>query len=258
MEYSSRQSNNKLNISLDLRLITLILLAVIVAMLLLWRPWEASAQSEGRTIEVTGQSTLKAEPDEYVFYPTYTFTNADNQVSVDEASTKSDELVKKLREAGVAPSKIKLNTSGYDNRYYIQSAPLSSDTSTYNLSLTVTVSGRQLAQKVQDYLTTTAPTGSVSPQAQFSNTMRKNLENKARDQATRDARAKAEQSATNLGFRVAGIKSVHDGAGFGGIVPMARMDQGVSSDAKSAAPSLSVQPGENDLGYTITVVYYIK
>lgn len=263
MEYSSRPKHNNLNLSLDLRLICLVLLAVIVGMLLVWRPWDANAVATDRTVEVTGQATLKAEPDEYVFYPMYTFTNpaGDRQASIDAASAKSEELVKKLRELGVAPSKIRSSTSGYDNRYSIQPAPEpdpNPGNTTYNLTLTVTASGLKLAQKVQDYLVTTAPTGSVSPQAQFSTTMRKMLEDKARDEATRDARAKADQSAKNLGFAVVRVKSVNDGAGFGGVIPLGRMESGAAVDTKATAPSLGVQPGENDLTYSVTVVYYIR
>lgn len=257
MEYSSRPKNNSINLALDLRLVCLVLLAIITAMLLIWRPWETAANSNDRTVEVTGQATLKAEPDEYVFYPTYTFTDAanDRQAAVDAAAAKSDEIIKKLKALGVAPSKIKSSTSGYDGRPYIQPVPETDDKTTYNLTLTITASSRQLAQKVQDYLVTTAPTGSVSPQAQFSNTMRKQLESKARDSATQDARNKADQSAKNLGFTVSRVKSVNDGTGFGGVMPYSRE---MAVDSSAAKPSLDVQPGENELAYTVTVVYYIK
>jgi uncharacterized protein YggE len=120
--------------------------------------------------------------------------------------------------------------------------------------LTITVNDKALTQKVQDYLVTTSPTGSVSPQTTFSEAKRKELESKARDEATKDARSKAEQSAKNLGFKIGKVKSVEDGSGFGGIV----LREGLTMASDSKATSLSVQPGENDLHYTVTVTYYLR
>jgi uncharacterized protein YggE len=113
-----------------------------------------------------------------------------------------------------------------------------------------------LAQKVQDYLVTTTPTGSVSPQSMFSEAKRQELNNQARDEATKDARAKAEQSAQNLGFKLGKVKSITDGAGFDQIMPM---DAVVSTGSAEASVSrLAVQPGESELSYSVTVIYYIR
>jgi uncharacterized protein YggE len=160
--------------------------------------------------------------------------------------------VAKLKQLGVADKDIKTNSGGwsypkYDSNY---------STATYTLSLTITVGTDTLAQKVQDYLLTTSPSGTISPQANFSDQKRKQIEDQARDTASKDARKKAEQSAKNLGFKLAAVKTVNDGAGFDGIYPAA----GYATDQKDAAgrSSLTIQPGENDLTYTVTVAYYIK
>jgi uncharacterized protein YggE len=129
---------------------------------------------------------------------------------------------------------------------------------TYNLQLTVTLTNKDLVQKVQDYLVATLPTGGVSPQAGFSDSKRKQLESNARDEATKDARSKADQSAKNLGFRVGKVKSVDDGSGFGGMpYATSKAESAVALDI-AASPSLSVQPGENELSYSVTVVYTIR
>lgn len=240
----------------DYRVVIGVLLAVIVAMLLLWRPWEFRADANARTVEVTGEAKLTAVPDEFVFYPTYEFKNTDKDAALKALTAKSDEIVKKLKELGVPDNKIKTNSGGssFPVYYNDENSPSRPGTSTYSLSLTVTVSDKALAQKVQDYLVTTTPTGSVSPQATFSEAKRKELESKARDQATKEARAKAEQSAKNLGFHVGAVKSVADGAGFGEIYPAM---SGKSLDVAETT-KLGVQPGENDLTYLVTVVYYIR
>jgi hypothetical protein len=52
----------------------------LVAVVALWRPWDSQPSASDRTVSVSGSATLKAEPDEYVFYPSYEFKNADKTV----------------------------------------------------------------------------------------------------------------------------------------------------------------------------------
>lgn len=241
----------KSTLTLDFRIISIVLAMVVVAMLAIWMPWKNAGTSD-RTITVRGESTVSAEPDEYVFYPTYEFKDTDKDVALANSTKKSEEVVAKIKELGVEDSKIKTNASGYDYPLYPERTD---DETTYTLQLTVTVDDRELAQKVQDYLLTTTPTGSVSPQATFSEEKRKQLESEARDEATKDARSKADQSARNLGFKVGKVKSVEDGAGFGGIVPLRGTSVGSSEDSTT---SLAIQPGENDLHYSVTVIYYVR
>lgn len=249
MDTQGKQSKGMV---LDYRVVIGVLLVVLVAMTAMWRPWEQQIDAKTRTVSVTGQAKLTAEPDEYVFTPSYQFKNADRKMALGELSKKNDEVVKKLKELGVADSKIKTNSGGYDYPVYDKN---NTSTPTYTLQFTVTVDAKDLAQKVQDYLLTTSPSGSVSPQVTFSDAKRTELENKARDAATKDARSKAEQSAQNLGFTIGQVKSVTDGTNFGRVYPV---QDGISAGAGSSSDSLSLQPGENDLTYQVSVVYFLK
>ena len=243
----------KLNVSLDFRWISLALLAAIVVMLLIWKPW-VSAGTSDRTVEVSGQATVSARPDEFVFYPAYEFKNGDKQTALDQMTAKSEEVVAGLKKLGVADKDIKTNSDSWS---YPTMMPEDEAATTYTLRLTVTTNTEELTQKVQDYLVSTVPTGSISPQATFSEAKLKEVEQKGRDEASKDARKKAEQSAKNLGFKLAAVKTVNDGAGFGGGYTL--FDKPMTMEARdSAGSSLSVQPGENDLTYTVTVTYYIK
>jgi len=246
-------SNTKINLSFDYRWIVGFLIVVIGVMLILWKPWNAQISADSRTVKVSGEAKLTAVPDEFVFNPTYQFKNADRDVALNELSKKSDEIVKKLKDLGVADNKIKTNSDGYDYPIY-QSDEES--TPTYTLRLTVTVGNKDLAQKVQDYLVSTSPTGAVSPQANFSDSKRGELESQARDQATKQARAKAEQSAKNLGFKLGAVKSVEDGVGFDKVFPM--MGRGSAEMDTAQDTQLQIQPGENDLSYSVTVTYFLK
>ena len=250
MQSNTNQASHRQGLTLDYRLIVVALLLVIAGMLVLWRPWEGRSD---RTVQVTGQSTVIATPDEFVFYPTYEFKNAEKSTALAALSAKSEEIVKKVKELGVPDNKIKTSSNGYDYPVYKDT---DRSTPTYTLSITISTDADHV-QKVQDYLLSTAPTGNVSPQATFSDAKRRELENKARDEATKDARTKAEQSAKNLGFGLGAIKTVDDAAGFGGIVYPGR---GVMATdvATPEVKQLTVQPGENELSYSVTVTYFVR
>jgi uncharacterized protein YggE len=176
-------------------------------------------------------------------------------------SKKSDELTAKLKALGVKDSQIKSNIDSYSREIMVYPEKPGSSTPSYTLQLTITASSRQEAQKIQDYLATTSPTGVITPYASFSDTKRKQLEAQARDEATKDARAKADQSAKNLGFKVGNVKTVADGSGFGGSSCVGGLCYGVAEgrDTTSAAsPSIAVQPGQNELKYSVSVEYYLK
>ncbi len=249
---TTQPSKSKVSFSFDLRVIVVLLLLVIAGMLALWRPWEATSSSD-QTIEVTGEATLTDSPDEFVFYPSYEFKNADKTAALAAMTEKSGAIVAKLKELGVPDSKIKTNSSNYDYPvYYFEDK---AQEPTYTLQLTITLSSLEEAQKIQDYLVSTTPSGAVSPQASFSDAKRKELESKARDEATKDARSKADQMAKNLGFKVGKVKTVTDGSGFG-IMPYA--ERGALDTAVSSSTSLAVQPGENELSYSVTVTYFLR
>ncbi|HJQ08101.1 MAG TPA: SIMPL domain-containing protein [Candidatus Saccharimonadales bacterium] len=248
-------TNHKQNVTVDLRIVVILLLVVIAAMLFIWKPWAGSGISS-RTVEAAGETTVKATPDEFAFYPTYEFKNTDKAAALAELTKKSDELVAELKELGVPSNKIKTNSSGYNFPVYYQEKP---GEITYTLQLTVTVANQALAQKVQDYLVTTTPTGNVSPAPNFSEKKRKELEATARNEATKDARTKAEQMGKNLGFRLGKVKAVAEGDGFNVMPYMDGRATTMAIDSKpAAAPELAVQPGENELTYTVKVTYFIK
>ncbi|HEX8226419.1 MAG TPA: SIMPL domain-containing protein [Candidatus Saccharimonadales bacterium] len=265
-----KTSSQKLNLNLDLRWVSLALLATSLGLLLAWHPWDRTSSGDRETISVTGESTVKAQPDEYAFMPSYQFTETTQQAAIDAAAVTSKEITAKLKDLGVKDNRIKSDTSGYQDYRPVDSPtagrpgislpspPAAPNGYIYTLQLTVTLDSLDAAQKIQDYLASTGPTGSVSPYPTFSQALRKKLESQARDAATKDARTKAEQSAKNLGFKVGSVKSVNDSNGnnFWG--------QPMQSDIKAqgapdiATRELAVQPGENDLRYDVTVEYYIK
>lgn len=253
-EESLKTVPSKSGLTLDWRIVVVILLIIIATMLAIWKPWD-TIDPDARTISVTGEATVSAEPDEYAFYPTYEFTGANPDTTLTQLTQKSDGIIKELKALGVKDNQIKTNAGGYEDLPV--SRKTGTDVSTYTLQLTVTVADKELAQKVQDYLLTTSPTGAITPYPTFSEAKRKEVEAQARDQATKDARDKADQSARNLDFKIGKVKSVSDGSGFGDIFTL---DAGAASSAEARQDSstLTIQPGENDLSYSVVVEYYVK
>jgi len=254
---SQPKNKSKITLSIDLRLVCLLLVIALLACLALWRPWTSAASSDSRTIEVTGEATLKAAPDEYKFNPNYQFDSETKAAALADLTKKSNEVIAGLKQLGIKDSMIKSNSNGYEN----QSSPeFGGGKVSYNLQLTITVDDESLVQKVQDYLVTTSPTGPVSPNATFSETTRKSLERKGRTAATADARKKADQSAQELDFKVQKVKSISDTSqNAPDIYPVTK--QGIAEDVaptQIAQPSIGVQSGQNELTYIVTVVYYIK
>ncbi len=232
-------------------LVTLLSVALL-AVVFMWHPWQQF--STDRTIQVSGGALLKAEPDEFIFSPSYEFKNGSKEAGLASLTSKSETLIVAIKKLGISDSDIKSNANSYSD-YYVYS-PVTKE-NTYTLILTITTHTKEMAQKVQDYLIATSPTGTITPQATFSIAKQKELESKGRDEATKDARGKAEQQAKNLGFKLGAVKTVSDAGYSGGVVPMygllAEDNAPVSSNT-----SLSVQPGQNDLSYTIDVTYYIR
>ena len=237
-------------IAFNLWWLVAVLMVIIVGMLLMWRPWVI--KNDSRTVAVSGTTTTKAVPDQYTFSPSWEFKDADKSIALKNATEKSDEIVGGLKKLNIADSNIKTNVGGWDGWYYFNEEQKQY---TYTLNITVDVSDLKLAQKVQDYLVSVAPTGQVTPNVGFSEAKRKSLESDARSAATKDARAKADQMAQNLGFKVGAVKSITDDSN-NGAYPMAARAEPMSGG--DAAKTLSVQPGENELTYTVQVVYYIR
>ena len=239
------------------RLVSFLLLVALIASVVLWKPWQANIKAGDRTVSVTGDAIITAQPDQYIFTPTYEFS--DPKTGLSDMTKKSDEVIAKLKTLGVADNKIQSSSYGSSDsgcNYCLKPVLINDGSNSYSLSLTVTVDNRDLAQKVQDYLLTTSPGGSISPQYSFSTDKQKQLESQGRDKAEKDARSKADQSAKNLGFKLGKVKSIEDGSLYGDPLPLQSLQSGASADTKSS-PTLAVQPGENDISYSVTVVYFI-
>jgi len=245
-----------INVKINAWIICIILLVLNLITIGFWQPWNSQSVS-GRKIVVTGTTTIKAEADQFTFNPYYQVENSDKTAANTELSNKSNAIIAKLKELGVADSAIKTDVNSY--KYSIYYGP-SSGNETSTLYLTVIINDKTLAQKVEDYISTTSPSGSITPQISFSTAKSKTLEATARQQAIDDAKTKAEASAKQLGANIGRVISVTDSNNGGGIYPMYATTGNAASDSvkESSSTSYTIQPGQNDYTFSVEVTYEIK
>lgn len=236
----------------------LLVAGTLISVILFWKPWDQTISANARKLTITGTATVKAEPDQFRFSPSYT------KDTTAEISKLNEQIIATLKNLGVKKEQIKNNASKYGSPdiYYMDS---SQGKERATLSLTITVEGKELAQKVQNYLLTTSPSGAISPNGVFSATKQKQLENQARGDAIKDAKNKASQTASGLGAKIGKVIEVSEGSSNGGgmcnlsgiACPMASDGSTISKDS---APdnSLTLQPGTNELTYSFTVVFALE
>ena len=245
-------AKNRLKFKLDMRWLVLVLLAIIAGMLAFWRPWQPG--TSGRSIDVSGQAEVEAEPDEFVFSPVFEKTGSNQATLKDDVADLVDEAISALKALGVEDKDIKLSAYGGDNYYYVYPAERDG---TYRVSatLTVTSKSRDMAQTIQDYLDTTSASGQLTPVVQFSKDKSRELESQARQEAIADARAKAEHSTNLLGAKLGKVLEVSETSGFD-IFPMASRAE-IAQDS-SSSQGLPVQPGLNQFTYSVNVKFEIR
>lgn len=243
--------NNNITLKLNLRIVCVVLLLIIAGMLAVWQPW-SSDNAVTRKITITGDATVKATPDEFVFYPTFERTGTDLSALRDELNAFGNQLLNDIQKLGIAKSDIKLNSSSYEN--YGDTITADKD-QTFTLQVTITTHDQTKAQKVQDYLASTDAKGQLTSQPTFSDAKRKQLENTARQQALADARKKAEQTASNVGAKLGKVLEVNDQSTGGGIMPLTAAGSNLSMDSKAGLP---VTPGTDELTSTVQVVFELK
>ncbi len=259
MNNNDDDNNKQLTVSLNYRTLVLMMTAVYILtislMLFLWKPWD-TISGDTRTITTTGKSTIEAPPDKFVFSLSYHFESTDEDTAIKEASDKTTEIVAGLKKLGVEDKDIKVNGYNQDWRWFYDDTE-----ERVTVNIVAQVGDKNTAQKVQDYLLTTNPQGQITPVPGFSESKRKELDRQGRAEAVADAKSKAQASADELEVKLGKVISVHEGHGFINLHTPRSLGGGeisLDSPVVESRRSLPVQPGENELHFSVTVIYEIK
>lgn len=212
----------------------------------------------GTELTVTGTATVRAAPDEYVFYTLYEGKHTDQLTARTQVTKTGNEVVAKLKELGVIDGQLTTNVSVNEEYDYSETtAQTVGYLATY--TLTITVRDLALAKQVQEYLATTSATGSITPSSAFQSDTQKRLEQQARILALQDAKQQATETARTLGVNIKGIKSIGQPA-WGGIMPMGVSAVRADSQGSGGAvvPSADFLVGEQEVSYSIQVIYRVR
>ncbi len=242
-----------ITIKLNAWIICAVLLIANLTTVVLWQPWNGGTVGK-RTIKVTGSTIIESEPDQFVFSPYYQKDGTDKTAINNSLSELSATIVAKLKTLGVADSAIKTSANSYNYDMYAGNSTKTTGT----LNLTITLKDKELTQKVQDYLITTSPSGSITPVSTFSTAKQKTLESQARNEAIKDAKEKATASAEQIGTKLGKAITISD-ATSGGVSPMPWL-YGTEDSVKSesSTSSYSVQPGLNEYSFSVEITYEIN
>jgi len=176
-----------------------------------WKPWVRTQ----RTISVTGIGTIHAQPDRYTFTPLYEKQGTSSEEATKAATDAGSAVVAKLKEIGVPSDGITNQISAYPSYggpipYDASGKPLPEGTYAATYSLTVQVSDKTLSDKVAAYLITTGATGNSYPSVDFAPDTRSKLDLQGRQKALADAKAKADQTAKELGLTLGKVVTVSE------------------------------------------------
>ena len=231
-----------------------IVLLVAILVLTAWsQPWDTADSSQKRTISIEGTATIDAEPNEYTFYPYFEIQGTDS-AATEELNTKGNTIVDGLKALGVEDAQITLNANSYDYGFYFSEPEDGQST----LNVVVEVASKDLAQQVQDFLQEQGAKGSISPQGAFSTAKQNELETMATEQASEDARTKAEAQAALFGAKLGDVVSINSSQ-FGGAFPLLeRADASISLESESFSASLPIQQGTNEYSLTVSVIYELQ
>ena len=242
-ESENKSNGRKLTLTLSWKLLSILLVIILIALVAYTKPWE-SQSSNSRTITIKGESIIKKAPDSFVFNPSY---EEDTQEAI---NNKTKEVVNAVKDLGLGDAGIQTQVSNYED--YKDSGP--TGTYTYSLYLTLSVEDKDLAQKIQDYLSTSGAVGTITPTAGFTKSTQKELKDEATSQAIEDARQRADKTAQNLGVKLGKVIKVNEPEEYGDFYPIASYDSTLIAESES----LPINAGESEFSYSVTVEFEIK
>ena len=212
-----------------------------------WQPWVDDVQ---RTINITGSTTIDAQPDQYRFNPYIEVVAANEQDAKQTAIERGDAVAKELIALGVAEDQLTSDSSNYRPFYFDEE-----DEYRGNYYLEVVVEDEELSQNVFDALVASEfVTGGVDPFASFSEEKAKALEQEARTQAIADAKQQAERSAEELGLRVGKVVSVKDAQEFSAL-PFQTLEL---DSAESSAPDTNFYQGTDEYSFQVSATFELR
>lgn len=212
------------------------------------------------TITVTGEAQSDQKNQIATFNASVTSSNDDKQKAVDETNTKMTDLIKSIKDLGIADDDIKTeNISVYEQpspypvpMMYPIRGGTGSGAWAANNSITITVRDLTKVSNLADLLTKSGATNIYGPNYTVDNTT--NAQADVLAQAIENAKKKAEKIAQASGRSLGKAVTIQEG-GSSVVYPLTEKAVGLGG---GTAPSTPVQPGTQTIYKTVTVTFELK
>lgn len=197
---------------------------------------------------VTGEGKATAIPDTAQLSLGVTKTSTTVASAQEQANTAANKIIEDLKNLGIAEKNIRTTNYSVSPNYDFSRGGQNITGYTVTQSLEVNVTPIDTANKAIDAATAAGGNIVGGVNFTFDDETKKELEQKARVEAVKMAKEKAESLANATGIRLGRIVDVQESTGF---EPRPIMMQAL--EAKSADTQL--QPGKNSISISITLSY---
>jgi uncharacterized protein len=219
-------------------------------------PAQAATTSGARTITVTGVGHVSVVPDQLAFDLSVSVMRPDLTQALDDANAAMQSVVTTLKDAGVAAKDIQTTDVSMYPQYGRHQKGQPPTLQGYRVSHSITVTVEDL-RKGSDVVTAALGAGGTGVRLDDLRLQVGDPEGAlapARTDAMAQAQAKAEQYARNAGGQLGGIVRISETAD-----QPYDVDQRMAySAADSAAASIPIQAGQQDLTANVVVVYELR
>ena len=233
------------------------ILVVIIILLVAGFLFYNSSNTEATTINVNGQSTIKAEADEVSVYVGIETTEKTSEESKNANAKISDNVLVVLKTAGIPEGDIE--TSSYYIYPEYDWSNNKQELVGYRTSNVLKITTKDF-DKVGTIVDSSVDAGATTIQSinfELSQDKQNEVKTQAISKATEDAKVKAEATAQGLNARLGKVKTVTiQDYNYYPFPIYASADDGAALDVKEVART-AIQPSSLDVSSTVNVVFEI-
>lgn len=216
------------------------------------KPWQ---QKPAETISVTATGKTQVTPDVAKISASIESKNPNLDLARAENEKKVSTITSKLNELGIDPKDIKTEYisggPGYEPQVFIY--PPRPNINQLTTTLEITIRNFDNTDEVLAALTTNGATNLFGPNLTVSDDKLDEAKSKAREDAVKNARQKAEELAKLSGRKLGKAVKIQEQGDFGVPIPII-----ARSEADLRQKTSIIQPGQNEVTVTLQVDFSLK
>ena len=224
-------------------------IVLVAAYFLPWRNinWGKVTMEQGNTVTVTGEAKTQQKNQLASFSAGAMATGMDKNKAMTEVNTKINDLIKSVKDFGVAEADIKTQNLSY---YQEQKGSLNPGQWQVNNTIEITLRDVAKANDLSDLLAKSGANNVYGPNFRMDDTNQ--IETGLFGEAIKNAKEKADAIAKASGRTIGKVITVNEGASTSNIYPMfAKLDSVGTGGAVT-------EPGSATVSKSVTVVFELK